>query len=255
MAEDLVHLAIIESAKDHDSAAVFGLRLPNKLLYKWYEEGKCDGCKLIKELNRSIVGNCVAIREDSERMNKLLTNRCRKIVSQCKSAKGRKKLAIMDGSTLVKVLHGEYQGNFNQGNFDDREEFEEISLKCDGLEKEIASLYKETARMTYERANSGKPMHELSPRHARRKLLEFKENAEVALWFAESYGLAPTMLQLETLTSHRAVQVDLRTKPPPAIPIPDDPAPDEKNKLLQVNRTLTNTHICTSACTIIYRYM
>ena len=65
MAEDLMHLAIIESAKDHDSAAVFGLRLPNKLLYKWYEEGKCDGCKLIKELNRSIVGNCVAIREDS----------------------------------------------------------------------------------------------------------------------------------------------------------------------------------------------
>ena len=82
---------------------------------------------------------------------------CRKIVSQCKSAKGRKKLAIMDGSTLVKVLHGEYQGNFNQGNFDDREE---ISLKCDGLEKEIASLYKEIARMTYERANSGKPMHD-----------------------------------------------------------------------------------------------
>ena len=159
MAEDLMHLAIIESAKDHDFAAVFGLRLPNKLLYKWYEEGKCDGCKLIKELNRSIVGNCVAIREDSERMNKLLTNRCRKIVSQCKSAKGRKKLAIMDGSTLVKVLHGEYQGNFNQGNFDDREEFEEIFLKCDGLEKEIASLYKEIARMTYERANSGKPMH------------------------------------------------------------------------------------------------
>ena len=175
MAEDLVHLAIIESAKDHDSAAVFGLRLPNKLLYKWYEEGKCDGCKLIKELNRSIVGNCEAIREDSERMNKLLTNRCRrKIVSQCKSAKGRKKLAIMDGSTLVKVLHGEYQGNFNQGNFDDREEFEEISLKCDGLEKEIASLYKEIARMTYERANSGKTMHELSPRHARRKLLELR---------------------------------------------------------------------------------
>ena len=31
MAEDLMHLAIIESAKDHDSAAVFGLRLPNKL--------------------------------------------------------------------------------------------------------------------------------------------------------------------------------------------------------------------------------
>ena len=84
----------------------------------------------------------MAIREDSERMNKLLTNRCRKIVSQCKSAKGRKKLAIMDGSTLVKVLHGEYQGNFNQGNFDDREEFEEIYLKCDGLEKDIAWLYR-----------------------------------------------------------------------------------------------------------------
>ena len=48
----------------------------------------------------------------------------------------------MDGSTLVKVLHGEYQGNFNQGNFDDREEFEEISLKCDGLEKDIAWLYR-----------------------------------------------------------------------------------------------------------------
>ena len=79
MAEDLVHLAIIESAKDHDSAAVFGLRLPNKLLYKWYEERKVRWMQLIKELNRSIVGNCVAIREDSERMNKLLTNRCRKL--------------------------------------------------------------------------------------------------------------------------------------------------------------------------------
>eukprot|EP00731_Ephydatia_muelleri_P005768 Em0003g16a len=95
-------------------------------------------------------------------------------------------------------------------------------------------------------------MHELSPRHARRKLLEFKENAEVALWFAESYGLAPTMLQLETLTSHRAVQVDLRTKPPPAIPIPDDPAPDEKNKLLQCKfLQYTRAYNCTSGMTVL----
>ena len=101
-------------------------------------------------------------------------------------------------------------------------------MKCDGLEKEIASLYKEIARMTYERANSGKPMHELSPRHARRKLLEFKENAEVALW-----------LRKVTTCSNNAAIGNIN-KPsrsaggstheaPPAIPIPDDPAPDEKN--------------------------
>ena len=64
-------------------------------------------------------------------------------------------------------------------------------LMCDGLEKEVASLYKEIARVAYQHTNRGKAMDELSPRQAKRKLLEFKENAQVALWFAGSYGLAP----------------------------------------------------------------
>ena len=59
--------------------------------------------------------------------------------------------------------------------------------------------------MTYERANSGKPMHELSPRHARRKLLEFKENAEawkvILIWVKESVNseLLPLFNELQTI--------------------------------------------------------
>ena len=75
----------------------------------------------------------------------------------------------------------------------------------------------------------------LRDRREENSLSRFKENADVALWFAESYGLVPTVLQLETSTCHRPVQIELHGEAPIIL---NTAAADEKlNKLLQVNRT------------------
>ena len=45
-------------------------------------------------------------------------------------------------------------------------------------------------------ANSGKEFSEITENNKSRKIKEFKSKAETALWFAESYGLVPPVLQI-----------------------------------------------------------
>ena len=78
------------------------------------------------------------------------------------------------------------------------EDYATVTLKCEGLEAEIDNL-RETLiaqqhrQHTHNRVvlrNGGRPLDELSSRQARRKLQDFKANAESVLWFAESSSLA-----------------------------------------------------------------
>ena len=97
----------------------------------------------------------MAIREDCERVGILLKRQCLRIACLNKKAKGREKRAILDSNTLVNVLQEDLVTIENIV-----EEFEEVTLKCDGLEKEIDLLKEEIARMACNRlqTNKGRPM-------------------------------------------------------------------------------------------------
>ena len=79
-------------------------------------------------------------------------------------------------------------------------------------DKEIDHLYDEIAHLALQGMpgllNKGKPIEEVSLWQAQRKLGEFKNKAKAVLWFVESYGLKPTVLELET-TAHNPVKLVL----------------------------------------------
>ena len=50
-------------------------------------------------------------------------------------------------------------------------------------------------------ANTGKPISEVGPRQAIRQLNRVKTYAEKALWFADTFGLKPTNLELRKIAT------------------------------------------------------
>ena len=119
------------------------------------------------------------------------------------------------------------------------EDFEHVTLQCTGMEKELDELHEQIGSLVLSekasRPNSGKPIDELSPRQARRKMSEFRDHVEAVLWFAESYGLNPTILQLKTTTSRQPVELSLYDEDPATPTSPSSSVlQDEKEKLLQV---------------------
>lgn len=58
--------------------------------------------------------------------------------------------------------------------------------------------------------NSGRTFSEISENNKSRKTKEFKSKTETALWFAESYGLVPQYLKLESADG-QTVKVDFKT--------------------------------------------
>lgn len=63
--------------------------------------------------------------------------------------------------------------------------------------------------------NVGKSFNELSSRSQKSVILQqFQSDCEKALWFAESYGLIPSMLKFRSTTDDKFFNVDLETKHP-----------------------------------------
>lgn len=230
-----LHVTIESSAHDHSSTdgAVCGLKIPNKLLYLWY----CDrtaGRQLIKALNEAILHHCFAVREDCQRVSERLRAQYMALASNYHSAIGRKKLSLLEKAYVIYIMPGESVSVQDYVTL--TEDFERVTLKCTGFEKELDELYEQVASLVLSgmscEPNRGKPMDELSPRQARRKIGEFRDKVEAVLWFAESYGLQPTVLHLETATSHQPVELSLTKEVPATCPsVPQE----EKEKLLQVH--------------------
>ena len=115
---------------------------------------------------------------------------------------------------------------------------ERITLRCDGQDKELESLYEEVMQLKFALsaecgyANIGKPIDYLSLRQARRKLSDFMKHAEAVLWFAESYGLTPISMQLAKTSNRQPLQIQLDKRE--QVPIASEHKSEEKEHLSQV---------------------
>ena len=84
-----------------------------------------------------------------------------------------------------------------------------LSNQLDSLKNTNSCLidYVKSVNKNVGTANSGKQFSEITENNKSRKIKEFKSKAETALWFAESNGLVPQYLKLES-TDGQTVQVD-----------------------------------------------
>ena len=202
----------IESAHDHSSTddTVCGLKIPNKLLYLWYCN-RTAGCQLIKALNGAILHHCFVVREDCQRVSERLRAEYMALASNYHAAvSDRKRLSLLENAYIINIMPG--KSVLVQDYVTLTEDFER------GFEKETDKLYEQVTSLLLSEMscepNREKPVDELSPRQARRKIGEFQDKVEAVLWFAESYGLEPTVLHLETATSHQPVELSLTNEVP-----------------------------------------
>eukprot|EP00731_Ephydatia_muelleri_P007579 Em0003g1827a len=160
----------------------------------------------------AILDKCVAIREDCIRFSEQLRRGCSEISALCKP-KGRKKAFYMQKSSTITVLSGEFVTINDHTQL--VEDLDNITLLCNGYEKELDDLYKQIALAAAESStkslvNAGKPYNELSQRQKLRKLKEVRENAKEMLWWAESFGLTPVVLQCQTCSTNSTLQLELQ---------------------------------------------
>ena len=84
------------------------------------------------------------------------------------------------------------------------DQLENLKIKNGQLFTYVKSMNKKIGT-----SNSGKPLADISEANKARKINEFKSKAETALWFAESYGLTPSYLKLQS-SNGKDIKIDFK---------------------------------------------
>ena len=201
------------------------LKIPHQILYDW---DKCNVTalsdeELIAKLNQTIKGEVVAIKTTSHRLAEKLRKAMYRIGSNVyKCNGGRRREEILQKEYHLFVLAGETESSLDLGQqlVKVREELEswkkiatERSLEIDNLLEDMATDYDTLYDEIYERDsvikslqcehNTGKKIHEVAERQAKRKLQQVKQRTLMALQFAETFGLMPSKVEMKKATGEQ----------------------------------------------------
>ena len=183
---------------------VLSLCIPNRLLFEWYRKAT-QPRDYVSLLNASVVDGVVAVREDSDGIAQKLYRRAGKLFSDIKKKPGRAREQLLGQSFSLPVCGGEMttvkalKKQIIELESDLTSAIEELAISQDSvvhMKEQMQKLMIERDEMVH----CGKKYEDMSKRHQRRKLADFRSAAEGALWFAESFGLIPESLQVYTHT-------------------------------------------------------
>lgn len=183
----------------------------------------------ISVANDYIVDEVITLDCNSQRLEETFRKRAQHLTSRVRRvSSGCKREDVLDGDTHIFVLHSETVSRSELlGEHNAAVEAAELyKLQVENLQETLDELreemVREKAHMAQEMTgmeerlahfitpveNSGRTLEQLGPRQAKRKLGEFRNRAQVALFFAHSIGLNPHSLEVST-TSGKAMNVQL----------------------------------------------
>ena len=183
--------------------AILSLCIPNCLLFEWYRKA-LQPRDYVSLLNASVVDGVVAVCEDSDELAQKLYRRAGKLFSDVKKKAGRAREQLLNQSFSLPVSRGEMtsvrglQQQIDELECELTSAVEELAVSHDAVEhmkEQMQKLMMERDDMVH----CGKNYEDMSKRHQRQKLADFRSAAEGALWFAESFGLIPESLQVQYL--------------------------------------------------------
>ena len=93
-----------------------------------------------------------------------------------------------------------------------RDELTAATVELSFQQNEIQAMKSRLNQLLTERDsyfNSGKVVEHVGVRQQRRKLAHFRDSAETALWFAESFGLIPEALTVRMMSSNDQLTISL----------------------------------------------
>lgn len=182
--------------------AILSLSIPNHLLFEWYRKAS-QPRDYVSLLNT--VDGVVAVHEDSDELAQKLYRRAGKLFSDVRKKAGKAREQLLDRSFSLLVSGGEMisvrglQKQIDQLECELTSAVEELAISHDAVEhmkEQMQKLMMEHDDMVH----CGKKYEDMSKRHQRQKLADFRSAAEGALWFTESFGLIPESLQVQTHT-------------------------------------------------------
>ncbi len=225
------------------------LCIPNRLLKSIAAE-QTQSRGYISLANDHIVNELVTLDCTCNRLEEALRKRAHKLLSRISRVGGRKRECILEEESNVFVLHGETLSHSDllderdgaveaaelyKSQMESLQEtldvlYDEMTRERIELELEVQGTQEKLAHFTTPLENQGKPIEQLGPRQAKRKLGEFKSRAQVALFFAESFGLQLRSLEVGT-TSGKVISVPFGAA---SSSFQEPCALDDKEKVLQI---------------------
>ena len=185
-----VSLSVTRPSEDSDRVACC-LCVPNRLLWRWHSGSeRPTNTSFVQLLNDAVRGHTVALDTHCERLERHLQRRAGEVSSKARRLAFQQRQRYLDGSVLLDVYYGETLDATSLVEEMDEMLSEDIAVWVEGLQgaqETISQLKKElkAARTSVQStsqqspANIGLPMHQVSSRQRRRKVLSLKESSQL----------------------------------------------------------------------------
>ena len=207
---------------------ICSLQIPNRLLVSWCDERACSGESYISQLNKAIPHQAVVVAERTT-LESMLNCRAGGMASKVRATKGRAREKVLGESIHVALCADDI---VNPSELLQEVELlsgqvKDITEEMEGKEAEVKALKDEIARLATadQLSNTGRPIEEVGERQRRRKLSQFRSNAEKVLWFSASFGLE--IISLTTRTSHSGEVITFSFGDSTTLTQPPSPPVDE----------------------------
>ena len=186
---------------DHQ-AALLALVIPHHLLYHWYNTGSSSYVQLVN----SRIKQAVVQLRTCDRLEERLRDQAGKVHRTTRQSKGRKREGLLSKNYHLFVLEGEAE---NMGTLKEAvtRKDEELTQLLEDMAAKITEDQEAGHTSSQTQLNRGRPIEEVSPRQARRKLKQVTSLAKQSLWFAESFGLVPDFIHLHKTHSGSPVKL------------------------------------------------
>ena len=218
--EDPLTVAIESVGNDSLSLVV-----PNKLLFKWYQENTGQTSEYLSLLNDAVPNHVIQLKSSDDLAHKLC-QRAGSVYRYVRHKKsGRARMEYLKLTSSISVSHDDVikTATLQADIIDLEEEVAELQSDLTNAMEELVLCQDAVQHMTSqlnqvfterdELVNKGSPYEDVGAKQKKRKLAQFKKAVDAALWFSESFGLVPTHLTACVSTSDEAISIPLGDSP------------------------------------------
>ena len=231
--EDLPLVVTIDSKENamHTESNAVLLRVPNKLLFTWYQSNTA-AAKYVSLVNNAILDKVIQLKPENEELARKFRQRACSVFAAASKKAGRARIMYLTRSSIISfssdhvIKVSEPQEEIQDLEEDLSELQQDFTLAIEELAASQESVEHMTSKLNEvllerrEMVNTGKAYDDLSSRQKRRKLSQFQRAADAALWFGESFGLVPAQLTVRSSVNDESLTIQLGGT---SSPLPDTP--------------------------------
>ena len=210
-----------------ESGNVLSLLVPNRRLFKWYQDHTISASFYLLLLNAAVFNQVVQVDVGSDELAQKVCQRAGSVYRYTRKKSGRARMEFLKQKSTISISHTdilkvthlqeeimELKEYVTELQCDMTHAMEELVL-CQEAVESMSTQLKEVLMEWDKLVNTG-PVYEcVGTRQQKRKLAKFKSAADAALWCSESFGLVSKQLMVCTSISNEIIDIPLGESPEP----------------------------------------